>query len=559
MPLQKGNSPETISANIAELIRSGHDPKQAAAIAYNVASGEDRAAGILYRAGDSVLMLLRSAAADDYPSTWAFPGGGIEAGETPEQAAIRESQEEISYTPTGALRVLDWANGFTTFALDLVQPFAPVLNEEHVGYMWAPLNALPSPLHPGAAATLALSTSPVFGMDGARSYDGNGWFEVKANPISKAGIFPYSGRQLGLTGPDADRIFQVLRPPEELSDPACLESFKLIPWIDEHTMLGPNAQELTDKAMAAEKKGVQGVIGEDVFFKDGTLFANIKAFSSTLATLIQAGKRELSAGYRCIYDMTSGVWNGQSYDAVQRKIRGNHLALVTEGRMGPDVAVMDRFTFSFDAMEIKMADENQGGATGAGSMTLEQIVAVVTELAPQVAKLTAAMAPMLGAAEATEKAATGGVADEEVTKDEDTTAMGAGEGGEGTPAGAAKDEDVTGMDAALKQISTLRKQVADLQANGERAVLSQIAKRDALVKQISAHVGTFDHAEKTYADVVKYGCEKLGIKAAAGQEAAALSGFLQARPVATPAAHVSGMDSAVSGKGSFVSRHLGGK
>lgn len=34
MPLQKGSSKKKISANIAELIRSGKKPSQAAAIAY---------------------------------------------------------------------------------------------------------------------------------------------------------------------------------------------------------------------------------------------------------------------------------------------------------------------------------------------------------------------------------------------------------------------------------------------------------------------------------------------------------------------------------------------
>lgn len=34
MPLKQGKSKKTISENIAELIRSGRDPKQAAAIAY---------------------------------------------------------------------------------------------------------------------------------------------------------------------------------------------------------------------------------------------------------------------------------------------------------------------------------------------------------------------------------------------------------------------------------------------------------------------------------------------------------------------------------------------
>ena len=96
-----------IGENIAELVRSGHSPAQAAAIAYKVTQGTDRAAGIAYRAGDSVLLLLRSGTASDYPHTWGFPCGGIEEGETPEQAAIRESQEEIGYTTGELLAVLD--------------------------------------------------------------------------------------------------------------------------------------------------------------------------------------------------------------------------------------------------------------------------------------------------------------------------------------------------------------------------------------------------------------------------------------------------------------------
>lgn len=531
-------TPADISRYLSDLYRSGGDLVRAAELARNYAQGPHVAAGILYRAGDSVLLLLRSGNTADFPLHWGLPGGHIEEGETPDQAAIRESQEEIGQAPTEALCILDYAEGFTTFGLNVAECFAPTLNPEHLGYVWAPLAALPQPLHPGVAATLAALPALGVGMD-AREYDGNGWFEIKANPISKAGIFPYSGRQLGLTGPDADRIFNVLRPPEELGDPECVESFKLLPWIDDHVMLGPVAQEMTDRALPAEKKGVQGVIGEEVFFKDGTLYANIKAFSSTLAALIQAGKRELSAGYRCIYDMTAGVWNGLRYDAIQRKIRGNHLALVTEGRMGPDVAVMDHFTFTFDAKELEMAEENKGGeGGGAGSLTLEQVASLVGELAPQVAKLTEAFAKLSpGAATATPAEPAG---DKGAATDPATPAPEAkkdGEGGEGTPAG-------SGMDAAAI----------------ERSVLGRIAKRDALAAKISQHVGAFDHASMTLDDVVSYGCDKLGIKADKGAQAAMLEGYLQAKPAATPAASVSGMDAANPSKGgNFVTKHLKGE
>lgn len=518
MPLVKGH----LSQNIAELIRSGRTPEQAAAIAYSVERGEDLAAGVLYRAGDHVLLVLRAPTAGDYPMHWGLPGGGIEEGETPEQAAIRECQEEIGHTPDGALAIMDWHEGFTTFGFKVPVRFCPVLNDEHLGFLWAPMDALPTPLHPGCVRTFDMLRACA-AMD-AKIVDGNGWTEYPVTPISKVGVFPYSGRQLGKTGPDADRIYQVLRPAEELADPECIESFKLVPWVDEHTMLGPVAEELMPGAVAAERKGVQGVTGEKVFFKAGTLFSNIKAFSSTLDALIQAGKRELSLGYRCIYDWTAGVFEGQPYDVVQRKIRGNHLALVREGRMGPDVAVMDSFTFSFDAMEATMAEPTEGAGTGGvEAMTLTQVAELVSTLAPQVAKLTEAFAALSAPKTEAPK-----VEVEDAPKADATPA----------PAPAAMDE------AAITA-----------------KVFASIGRRDTLARDLSQHIGTFDHSLMTETQVAAYGCEKLGIKVAAGQEAAALAGFLQAKPAVTPPAVVTGMDAApqsAQGK-SFVDAHLAGK
>ena len=43
-----------------------------------------------------------------------------------------------------------------------------------------------------------------------------------------------------------------------------------------------------------------------------------------------AGLKELSLGYNLDLDETPGEWEGQPYDAVQRNIVINHLALVLE-------------------------------------------------------------------------------------------------------------------------------------------------------------------------------------------------------------------------------------
>jgi hypothetical protein len=54
------------------------------------------------------------------------------------------------------------------------------------------------------------------------------------------------------------------------------------------------------------------------------------------------GKRELSAGYVCELDFTSGVTaDGQAYDARQKNIKINHLALVDRARAGSEARIGD--------------------------------------------------------------------------------------------------------------------------------------------------------------------------------------------------------------------------
>lgn len=198
----------------------------------------------------------------------------------------------------------------------------------------------------------------------AREVDVNGYITIKDNPISKVGVFQYSGAQIGTPEQieqgiiDPAKIYNVFRPAEELSAPECIESFKLVPWTNEHAMLGPSNKGLTP----AEQKGVSGVTGEEVYFdpEDGYLKSNLKVFSESMANLIQQNaKKELSMGYRCVYDLIQGEYNGEKYDAVQRKLRGNHLALVESGRAGPDVAVLDHFKFTLDENEIKKMSEEK--------------------------------------------------------------------------------------------------------------------------------------------------------------------------------------------------------
>lgn len=336
----------------------------------------------------------------------------------------------------------------------------------------------------------------------ARQTDTNGWIEIKSNPLSKVGVFPYSGAQIGA---DPQRIYQVYRPEEELASIDTLESFKLLPWTNEHTMLGSEEVGLTP----AEKKGVEGVIGEDVYFENGVLYGNIKIFSENLAELIASGKKQLSAGYRCKYEITPGTWNGIYYDAIQREIRGNHLALVHEGRMGKEVAVLDTLTFTFDEKEIvKMAEGAEKEEKK--EMTLTEVIELVGDLAPKVAALMEGMETLRGnKTEAVDGKVTGV---EGLDEDKDDKEK--------------EDKKGEGMDETLKALDA---KFESFKKDNFKSTLIEVSARDALAAKLSPFIGTFDCKDKTLSEVAKYGVEKLGIKCANGAEHDALEGYLHGR------------------------------
>lgn len=181
-----------------------------------------------------------------------------------------------------------------------------------------------------------------------KKIDANGFWHIEDNPISKEGIYPYYGRQISPTL-DPDKIYKVFRPREELRKAA--DTFKNVPILNDHTMVGKDFTPMDDLKE-------HGVLGERVYEKDGTLYSNIVVRTDELKNLIQNGKKELSMGYQCTYELTPGIWQGQRYDAVQRDLVGNHVALVQNGRMGHDVRVMDSkdAIYACDSFDISVTD-----------------------------------------------------------------------------------------------------------------------------------------------------------------------------------------------------------
>lgn len=172
--------------------------------------------------------------------------------------------------------------------------------------------------------------------------DSNSFWEIKHNPISKVGVFPYLGRSIS-DECEPDKIYYVYRSADTLSQSVPTWDNPPKPFINDHEMLGEGFSKIDDRP-------VQGVIHNPVFEND-TLYADISVYSESLKKKIEDGKKELSLGYFCKYRKEKGVYKGQAYDYVQEDMVGNHIALVDNGRCGSDVKVFDS-KCTMDSLDI---------------------------------------------------------------------------------------------------------------------------------------------------------------------------------------------------------------
>ena len=163
-----------------------------------------------------------------------------------------------------------------------------------------------------------------------------GFLICKDVPIARTGTQQYRGCEFG--GPVADGIYNVQRPEAEVFDRAAVASFEGKPVCDEHP-----EEDVTPDNYGRYMKGVC----RDVRRGDGDLsnclVADLVIYDADLINKIEAGKREISCGYDCLWNPTSD----SSYD--QLEIRGNHVAVVDKGRAGHKVANRDA------------ADDKKGG------------------------------------------------------------------------------------------------------------------------------------------------------------------------------------------------------
>jgi hypothetical protein len=175
---------------------------------------------------------------------------------------------------------------------------------------------------------------PAPGAHSERRKDENGFLHVAVSHISKETVNPYRGREIpgwSALGLDPDRIYQGYRSGAALK--AGAETFNGLPLLMDHH---------PDSAENPQKEYRVGSLGTDAAFNSPYLDNSLILTDARAIELVESGlTRELSASYRYEPDFTPGEFQGQPYDFVMTNIRGNHVALVEEGRAGRDVLVAD--------------------------------------------------------------------------------------------------------------------------------------------------------------------------------------------------------------------------
>lgn len=220
----------------------------------------------------------------------------------------------------------------------------------------------------------------------SRRIDADGRLHVAMTNISKAVVNPYYGREIPgfeSLGLDGDRVYQLLRHPDELE--------KAAPTFNNLQLLSRHIPVAADKNPAHL---VVGSTGTDCVFKPPYLQNSLVVWDSVAVAGIETmDKCQLSAAYRYQPVMEPGAYEGERYDGVMTNIIGNHVALVEVGRAGSDVVVAD----SVDGMAVDEAETGHKPEGEPRMKTKAELLAdlvkpfLATDAAPDFAAIVTAM------------------------------------------------------------------------------------------------------------------------------------------------------------------------
>ncbi len=155
--------------------------------------------------------------------------------------------------------------------------------------------------------------------------------------VARTGVQLYYGSELGRTGLDAKKVFKVFRPEEEVFSTDSMQSFAYKPVTDDH----PPEQVTVSNWDKYARGSMSGDVARDGQF----IRVPMAMMDGGLVEKYKKGKNELSVGYDCeiVWGEGSAVIDGKTvtYDARQKNIRVNHLAVVDDARGGSALKIGD--------------------------------------------------------------------------------------------------------------------------------------------------------------------------------------------------------------------------
>lgn len=162
-------------------------------------------------------------------------------------------------------------------------------------------------------------------LDGAFQRTPQGGLRASAN-LTRTGVLTYRN-------PDGTTRREY-RPADEVFKAESLKTLEDAPVTDLHpsVMVDASNHGTLSKGHARDARQDGKFVAAGVIVQDAALVKAVEAGS----------RKEISCGYRCRLDMTPGVSpDGEKYDAVQRDISYNHVALLPAGtgRAGREVAL----------------------------------------------------------------------------------------------------------------------------------------------------------------------------------------------------------------------------
>lgn len=170
-----------------------------------------------------------------------------------------------------------------------------------------------------------------FIADSNREEDNNKYLHVENCVLTAEEVSEYLGKEIdryGKMGLDPDTIYGVYRPLSEIEK--ALSTYNNLPLTDGHI-------QITPEKPARER--ILGTVGTNAHIQDGKLLNTVTVWTSKGKQDIfnadenKGGKKDLSCGYA--YDIVpeEGVFNGKPYQFKMINLKGNHVALVPDGRV----------------------------------------------------------------------------------------------------------------------------------------------------------------------------------------------------------------------------------